>query len=175
MIRWTLCQTPFGKTFLAASPKGVVRLSWGVDDPEALVEELREDFPLWGVERDGERTSDAVRELEEYFRGRRRRFSLSTDLTGLTAFQRRVLRETERIPFARTMSYGELARRLERPDASRAVGAALARNPVPVVIPCHRVVRSDGTLGGYAAGSGYKEQLLALEARATETRAAECE
>lgn len=174
MIRWTEFQTPFGKAFLAASPKGIVRLSWGAEDPEALAEDLREDFPLWGVTRDEERTADAVREVEEYFRGRRRRFSLSTDLTGLTGFQRQVLRETERIPFARTVSYGELARRLERPDASRAVGGALARNPVPVVIPCHRVVRSDGSVGGYAAGSGYKEQLLALEARAAETRAAEC-
>lgn len=165
MIRWTDFESPFGPTFMAATPKGVLRLRWGVDDPEEVAEGLTEDFPLWGVKRAPERLEDAVGQLQAYFAGERRSFDLSTDLTGLTEFQQSVLEATAEVPFGRTITYGELAARIDRPDASRAVGSALGRNPVPIVIPCHRVVRSDGGLGGYTAGTGYKEQLLELEAR----------
>ena len=165
MIRWTDFESPFGRTFLAATPKGVLRLRWGVDDPEAAAGELTEAFPLWGVKRAPERLEAPVRQIQDYFAGERRAFELSTDLTGLTAFQESVLEATAEIPFGRTIAYGELAERIGRPDASRAVGSALGRNPVPIVIPCHRVVRSDGGLGGYTSGTGYKEQLLDLEAR----------
>lgn len=165
MIRWMEFETPFGGTFLAATPRGVVRLSWEVDDPEAAAESLREQFPLWGVRRSPERLAGTAEQLREYFAGDRRRFELDVDFTGLTEFQSSVLEAAERIPFGDTVTYGELARRIDRPDASRAVGAALGRNPVPIVVPCHRVVRSDGTLGGYTAGTGYKEQLLELERR----------
>ncbi len=165
MIRWTEFESPFGPTFLAGTPKGVLRLRWGVDDPEELAEGLTEDFPLWGVKRAPDRLEDAVDQIRAYFTGDRRSFDLSTDLTGLTSFQQTVLEATAEIPFGRTVTYGELAERIDRPDASRAVGSALGQNPVPIVIPCHRVVRSDGGLGGYTAGTGYKEQLLELEAR----------
>ena len=165
MIRWTEFESPFGATFLAATPKGMLRLSWGVDDPEALAEGLTEEFPLWGVKRAPDRLREKEEQILAYFAGERRRFDLSTDLTGLTEFQQTVLVATAEIPFGATVTYGELAERIDRPDASRAVGSALGRNPVPLVIPCHRVVRSDGGLGGYTAGTGYKEQLLELEAR----------
>lgn len=165
MIRWTEIETPFGPTFLAATPKGVLRLTWGVDDGEERAEELRSEFPLWGVKEEPERLSDVAEELQEYFSGDRRRFTVEADLTGLTPFQQEVLEATARIPFGERITYGDLARRLDRPQASRAVGAALGRNPVPIVVPCHRVVRSDGSIGGYTAGTGYKEQLLELEAR----------
>lgn len=166
MIRWTRFETPFGPTFLAATSRGLLRLEWGVEEPGELVEEIRADFPLWTVERDDDRLEAAAVAVGEYFAGERRRFEQSPDLTGQTPFQEEVLRETARIPFGDTVTYGELARRIDRPEASRAVGSALGRNPVPIVIPCHRVVRSDGTLGGYTAGKGYKEQLLELERRA---------
>lgn len=165
MIRWTEFESPFGPTFLAATPKGVLRLRWGVEDAEAVAEGLTEDFPLWGVKRAPERLEEAVAQVQSYFAGERRAFDLSTDLTGLTPFQQSVLEVTAEIPFGCTITYGGLAERLDKPDASRAVGSALGRNPVPIVIPCHRVVRSDGGLGGYTAGTGYKEQLLELEAR----------
>lgn len=165
MIRWTDFESPFGPTFLAATPKGVLRLRWGVEDPEGTAEALTEDFPLWGVKRAPDRLRDRVEQIQDYFAGERREFDLSADLTGQTPFQRSVLEATAEIPFGRTVAYGELAERIGKPDASRAVGSALGRNPVPIVIPCHRVVRSDGGLGGYTAGTGYKEQLLELEAR----------
>lgn len=165
MIRWTEFESPFGPTFVAATPKGVLRLRWGVEDPEEVAESLTEDFPLWGVKRAPDRLEDPVTQIQSYFAGERREFALSVDLTGLTPFQQSVLDAAAEIPFGRTVPYGELAERLGKPDASRAVGSALGRNPVPIVIPCHRVVRSDGGLGGYTAGTGYKEQLLELEAR----------
>lgn len=165
MIRWTEFETPFGETFLAATARGVLRLSWQVDDPEAAAESLREAFPLWGVKEAPERLEDAAGELREYFAGERRRFDVDVDLTGVTEFQKNVLEATARIPFGATVTYGELAERIGRPEASRAVGGALGKNPVPIVVPCHRVVRSDGSVGGYTAGTGYKKQLLELETR----------
>ncbi|MFW6192474.1 MAG: methylated-DNA--[protein]-cysteine S-methyltransferase, partial [Gemmatimonadota bacterium] len=125
----------------------------------------REEFPLWGVEEEPEALETVVVELREYFRGDRRSFGVTPDLTGLTPFQQEVLEAISRVPFGERVTYGELARRIDRPKASRAVGNALGRNPVPIIVPCHRVVRSDGDLGGYTAGTGYKEQLLELESR----------
>lgn len=165
MIRWTEFETPFGDTFVAATPRGVLRLSWEVEDPAAAAQALREEFPLWGVKEAPDRLAAPADQLRQYFTGNRRSFDLDVDLTGLTEFQRTVLEATSRIPFGATLTYGELAERIDRPDASRAVGAALGKNPVPILVPCHRVVRSDGSVGGYTAGSGYKEQLLELESR----------
>lgn len=165
MIRWREFETPFGETFLAATARGVLRLSWQVDDPEEAAESLREEFPLWGVKQAPDRLEDAAGQLGEYFAGERTAFDLEVDLTGVTDFQRTVLEATARIPFGTTVTYGELAERIDRPEASRAVGSALGSNPVPIVVPCHRVVRSDGSVGGYTAGTGYKRQLLELESR----------
>jgi methylated-DNA-[protein]-cysteine S-methyltransferase len=107
----------------------------------------------------------ARREVQEYLEGRRSFFSVPVDLSGLPDFQRRVLEEARRIPFGQARSYGWLARRLDSPGAARAVGTALARNPVPLIVPCHRVLRSDGGLGGYSmqGGVALKARLLALE------------
>lgn len=165
MIRWTSFDTPFGRTFAAATSKGLLRLTWDIEDPEPHVRELRSGYPLWGVEEGGERMSRIREQIGEYFCGERRDFDLPLDLNGVTPFQDTVLRATAKIPFGATLSYKQLARRIDRPRASRAVGGALGRNPVPVVIPCHRVIRSDGAVGGYTAGPGYKEQLLDLERR----------
>lgn len=107
----------------------------------------------------------AQRELKAYLDGRLRSFSVPCDLSGLPAFTRAVLRLTARIPYGRVRSYRWIAERLGRPGASRAVGNALARNPIPMIIPCHRVVRSDGQLGGFALGLGWKRRLLELEGR----------
>ena len=105
----------------------------------------------------------ARKELAVYFAGRLKRFTARCDLDGLTPFTRAVLNITARIPYGEVRSYRWIARKLGKPDASRAVGNALARNPVPVIIPCHRVVRSDGAIGGFALGPGWKKRLLALE------------
>ena len=113
---------------------------------------------------------DALRQLREYFAGRRAAFDLPLDPVG-TGFQRSVWRSLQEIPYGTTISYGELARRIGNPKASRAVGAANGLNPIPIVIPCHRVIGANGKLTGFGGGLPTKEALLALEARGL-TRAA---
>ena len=106
----------------------------------------------------------AARQLREYFDGKRREFQLPLDPEG-TTFQRKVWRCLEQIPYGTTISYGELAKRAGNPSASRAVGAANGRNPVPIVIPCHRVIGANGKLTGFGGGLPTKEALLALESK----------
>ena len=108
---------------------------------------------------------DTVARLKSYFAGQRVEFPDELDLSSATAFQRQVWRLTRLIPYGETRSYGWLAERLGKRGAGRAVGQALARNPLPVIIPCHRVVAGDGALSGYSGGVGIKRALLRLEAR----------
>jgi methylated-DNA-[protein]-cysteine S-methyltransferase len=112
--------------------------------------------------RDAARLAPARQQLAEYFAGTRREFDLPLCPQG-TAFQQQVWQELRRIPFGATTSYGELARRLGKPKAMRAVGAANGRNPLPVIVPCHRVIGADGSLTGYSGGLWIKRKLLALE------------
>jgi len=105
---------------------------------------------------------DVIRQLDEYFEGKRRHFELPLDLRG-TDFQLSVWRALGEIPFGETWSYRQVADRVERPRAVRAVGAANAANPVAIILPCHRVIASDGKLAGYAGGVGVKRKLLAFE------------
>jgi len=105
----------------------------------------------------------AREELEEYLQGLRSYFTLPIDLAGTPSFQRSVLEAAERIPFGEVRSYRWIAERIDSPRAVRAVGTALGRNPVPILVPCHRVLRSDGSLGGYAFGLEIKDRLLKLE------------
>jgi methylated-DNA-[protein]-cysteine S-methyltransferase len=107
---------------------------------------------------------DALRQLREYFAGRRTEFDLPVEPAG-TSFQRSVWRRLQEIPYGETISYGELARRVGKPQAARAVGAANGRNPIPIVIPCHRVIGSNGALTGFGGGLPIKEALLALESK----------
>jgi methylated-DNA-[protein]-cysteine S-methyltransferase len=105
----------------------------------------------------------AEREIDNYFAGKLRSFSAFCDLDGLSPFTRAVLKITAEIPYGEVRSYRWIAEKLGKPGASRAVGNALAKNPIPIIIPCHRVVRSDGTIGGFALGTGWKRRLLELE------------
>jgi methylated-DNA-[protein]-cysteine S-methyltransferase len=116
-----------------------------------------------GLLRDDKRFADESRQLAEYFAGTRRSFDVPLRLAG-GAFQRRVWDELERIPYGETASYGEIARRLGAPTASRAVGAANGRNPIAIVVPCHRVIGASGSLTGYGGGPECKRALLDLEA-----------
>ena len=104
----------------------------------------------------------AEKELREYFSGRRQKFTVKLDLDG-TEFQRTAWEAMRRIPFGSTISYGEQAKAIGKPKAFRAVGSANGRNPVPIIVPCHRVLASDGSLGGYSLGLSMKRRLLALE------------
>ena len=128
-------------------------------------EELRR---MLGAASTGEQPA-VVKSLCDYFAGKRPSFDVPLDLAGHTDFERAVYREVARLPYGRTASYGEIARRVGRPGAARAVGTAMARNPVPIVVPCHRVIRSDGGLGGFSlrGGTAMKQKLLALERQRT--------
>jgi methylated-DNA-[protein]-cysteine S-methyltransferase len=121
----------------------------------------RKPEPEW-QESSGGAVREAVKQLREYFAGRRTEFDLSVAPEG-TAFQRSVWRQLQEIPYGETISYGELARRVGNPNASRAVGAANGKNPIPIVIPCHRVIGSNGKLTGFGGGLPIKEALLTLE------------
>jgi methylated-DNA-[protein]-cysteine S-methyltransferase len=118
--------------------------------------------------RSAERTAAVRRELDEYLRGRRTVFSVPVDLRHVTSFQRSVLEAARSVPRGQVATYGDIGRRIGKPGAARAVGQALGSNPVPIVVPCHRVLASDGTLGGYSGRGGLrtKRQLLALEGAA---------
>jgi len=142
------------------SPIGPLALV--VDGGGALVEINFDGRKPAGIPIDDARCACAARELNEYFAGSRRAFTIPVAPRG-TDFQRAVWSELQRIPFGATISYGELARRIGRPKAVRAVGAANGANPIPIVIPCHRVIGSNGKLTGYGGGLDKKETLLAIE------------
>lgn len=165
VIRWRGFESPFGKMRIAASREGLVELTWRASDDDAFVGELEERFRRAPVVCDGYELEPAEEQLNEYFDARRTRFDLPVDLAGLTDFQRAVLTAASGLGFGEVATYQDIARRIGRPGASRAVGNALGRNPVAIIIPCHRVVRSDGSLGGYTGGLEYKEALLEIEGR----------
>ena len=152
--------TPVGRLLVAATDAGLVRVVFR--QSEAAFTRALRDLGLT-VTRSPARTHDVVRQLRAYFAGRRRRFDVPIDLRGVTPFQRRVLAATAEVPPGHVVSYGEIARRIGRPNGSRAVGQALGRNPIPIVIPCHRVVAAGGRLGGYTGGLAIKKKLLRLE------------
>ncbi len=162
-VRWHRFRTPFGTTYAAATDKGISRISWRQPGPSAFERYLSTRFPGRPVIHDGEALEEAERQLVEYFEGDRAEFELPVDLSLVTEFERRVLEAARKIPYGQVVPYAELARRIRKPGASRAVGNALGHNPVAIVVPCHRVVRSDGSLGGYTGGVEYKEKLLEIE------------
>lgn len=170
-VRWGAVETPLGPMLAAVNPEGaLLRLTLGeseVDFLTCLEEFLGDEIQAGkgGILRDEEAFSRLRRELGEYFRGERREFSVPVDLSGLTPFQRRVLEVTRGIRYGEVRSYGEVAVAAGRPKGARAVGQALRQNPVCIVVPCHRVVASDGNLRGYSASGGVetKRWLLELE------------
>jgi len=153
---YKMMESPIGKLKLVASDKGLVAILWENDRPSRVrLGELVEDggHPV---------LVETERQLGEYFAGRRREFSVALDMRG-TRFQRDVWEALLAIPFGETRSYGQLARQLGNPRATRAVGAANGRNPVSIIVPCHRVIGSSGKLTGFAGGLDVKARLLNLE------------
>jgi methylated-DNA-[protein]-cysteine S-methyltransferase len=150
---WTTMKTPFGELFLAGR---------GGKLTDVLFRKPRSGFPgpLW--ERSDKPFREAKKQLTEYFEGRRRKFDLDLAPEG-TAFQLAAWRQLRKIPYGRTISYGEQAKRMGSPKASRAVGAANGRNPISIIVPCHRVIGADGRLTGFGGGIGLKRKLLELE------------
>ena len=151
-------ETPVGELKLVASQKGLVAILWENDDPRRV--------PLGPMTEDPQHKilRDAERQLGDYFKGRLKTFTVPLDFQG-TDFQKRVWKALLTIPFGETRSYGEIARQLGKPTASRAVGAANGRNPISIMAPCHRVVGATGQLTGFAGGLKAKNRLLTLEGR----------
>lgn len=164
-VAYTTVSTPVGVLLLAATEEGLVRVAYAREDHEAVLQDLaRRISPR--VLRAPARLAPAVRQLEEYFAGTRTRFDLPLDRSLSHGFRRLVQEHLPEIGYGRTESYGAVARSIGRPQAVRAVGTACATNPLPVVVPCHRVLRGDGGLGGYVGGVQAKTALLELEAAA---------
>lgn len=161
-LYYATTDSPFGPLVLVATPAGLCRVG--------LPGEHRASLEAWAarwvgpepLEENPAVLSEAVTQLREYFSRIRREFDLPLDLRG-TPFQRRVWEELRRVPYGQTVAYGELARRVGRPGAARAVGRAVGANPVPIIVPCHRVVGADGSLVGYGGGLEIKAALLRLE------------
>jgi len=152
--QWIM-ESKIGQLFLVASEKGLQGVFWK-KQLAPLAKSLKSSEP------EVRTLAQAVRELDEYFEYKRRNFTLSLDVKG-APFQQRVWEELSRIPYGKTCSYGELAIKLNHAKAFRAVGTANGRNPLCIVVPCHRVIASDGSLGGYSGGMEIKTQLLKLE------------
>ncbi len=162
-VAYTRAESPFGDLLLAATPRGLVRINYLSMESEAdaltrLAERISPRVLEAPVRLDGVR-----RELDEYFAGSRRSFDLPLDWRLTRGFSRQVLRATAAIPYGSTASYAKVAKRAGSARAYRAAGNALHHNPLPVVVPCHRVLQTNGSLGGYAGGLEVKELLLALE------------
>jgi len=154
--------TPIGSLLLAATGEGLVRVAFDIEDSDQVMEQLAARVSPRVLE--APRRLDPVRrQIEEYFDGRRTTFELPVDMQLAHGFRRKALGFVAAIPYGRTASYKEVATGAGSPAAVRAAGSACATNPVPIVVPCHRVLRTGGGLGGYGGGIDRKEQLLRLE------------
>jgi methylated-DNA-[protein]-cysteine S-methyltransferase len=158
-VNYAYLDTPIGALLIAGDAAAVQRIAFPRRGKAVKPE------PEWQESARGP-VGEAVRQLREYFAGSRTGFDLPLAPEG-TAFQRAVWRQLQDIPYGETISYGELARRIGNPKASRAVGSANGANPLPIVIPCHRVIAGDGSLGGFGGGLPTKQTLLTLEQRAS--------
>jgi methylated-DNA-[protein]-cysteine S-methyltransferase len=149
--------SPIGPLLIAGDAQAVTRISFAKNGKPVKPQ------PEWMESAKGP-VGEAIRQLKEYFAGKRRDFDLPLSPEG-TAFQKSVWRQLQEIPYAQTISYGELAKRVGNPKASRAVGSANGKNPIPIVIPCHRVIAAGGKLGGFGGGLPTKVALLELETK----------
>jgi len=158
LIRWDVIPSPLGALYIAASERGLLDVSFGVSQNDFLTHL----DPLARTEQNSDALAFITRQLQSYFNDPRFRFDVPLDLDRLSHFQRSVLQIARRIPPGNMWTYGQVARAIGKPQASRAVGQALGHNPVPIIIPCHRVIASDGRLGGYSGGSGVESKKLLL-------------
>lgn len=164
-IAYRTVHSPVGSLLLAATDAGLMKVAFEVQDHDAVLGALAEKVSPRILHAPG-RLDAVVRQLDEYFSGARHSFDVALDWRLSSGFRRQVLDHLTRIDYGRTESYAEVAAGAGNPRAVRAVGTACATNPLVVVVPCHRVVRSDGSAGGYAGGAEAKATLLALEAAA---------
>ena len=164
-VAYTTIDSPVGTLLLAATPKGLVRVAYDIEDHDRVLDTLAQRLSP-RVLRAPQRLDAAARELDEYFSKQRRGFDLPLDLSLSRGFRQLVQRHLPEIGYGQTRTYKQVAELVGSPKAFRAVGTACATNPLPVVVPCHRVLPADGTPGGYVGGPDAKKALLGLEAAA---------
>jgi methylated-DNA-[protein]-cysteine S-methyltransferase len=162
-VAYRTIDSPVGLLLLAATDLGLVRVAYAQEDHDAVLNRLAREVSPRVLLAPG-RLDVAAREIDEYFAGRRIEFDVPLDLRLSRGFRRKVLTHLPEIRYGKTATYAGVAAATGNPRAARAVGTACATNPLPIVVPCHRVVRSDGTIGEYTGGPGVKRTLLALEA-----------
>lgn len=162
MVYYSMMDSILGTIFIAATPRGMCRIFFGANEVKfcaQLAKETSDD-----VQRDDAKLAGAKKELEAYLSGRKQTLDFPLDLSLIKSpFQRKVLEAARKIPFGQAVTYSNLARKIGKAKAFRAVGNALGKNPIPIVIPCHRVVASDGSLAGYTGGLEIKKKLLQIE------------
>ncbi|HET6746322.1 MAG TPA: methylated-DNA--[protein]-cysteine S-methyltransferase [Candidatus Limnocylindria bacterium] len=161
-VAYATLDSPLGELLVAVTPRGLVRIAYPGGGDDAVLAELAERVSP-RVLLAPERTDAVRRELDEYFNGERRKFSTPVDWSLVHGFAQGVLRATARVPFGETATYRQVAEAAGSPRASRAAGNALGSNPIPIVVPCHRVLHSGGGLGGYSGGLERKRALLTIE------------
>jgi methylated-DNA-[protein]-cysteine S-methyltransferase len=162
-VAYRTLDTPLGSLLLAATPAGLLRVAYASEGHDAVLASLAEKVSP-RILRAPARLDGAAREIDEYFAGTRTHFDLPLDLRLVDGFRRQVIEHLSEIGYGHRESYAAVAAAIGNPRAVRAVGSACARNPLPLVIPCHRVVRTDGSIGQYVGGADAKQTLLTLEA-----------
>ena len=161
-VAYGTVDSPIGKLLIATTDKGLVRISFPTETEGIVLEELARRLSPRILEAP-RKVAAVARELDQYFAGRRKKFEVPLDWSLVGPYATKVLKATARIPFGKVSTYREVAGKAGNPAASRAAGNALGSNPIPVVVPCHRVLRTGGGLGGYGGGLHVKEHLLKLE------------
>ena len=169
-LAYGFAESPFGPLLVVVGRRGLVRVGYPDRDVDAELEELAATISPRILE-SARRTERPRKELDRYFSGKLRRFTVPVDLSAVASFSRRVLEATARIPFGSLSTYTKVAAEAGNPRAMRAAGNALGSNPIPIVVPCHRVVRTGGGLGGYTGGLDRKVTLLAIEGALNPARA----
>jgi len=161
-VGYRVIDSPLGPLWIAVGPKGVLAIHYGAEPSHGELARIVRTYGP-GVLPDPRRADPVARELDQYFAGRRKAFDVAVDLSPLTGFQQRILGATARVAFGDVSTYAKVAAKAGSEKASRAAGQALGSNPIPIVVPCHRILASDGSLGGYAGGLEAKRVLLQLE------------
>ena len=161
-IAYAEIDSPFGPLLLAATDRGLVRVAFDRESHDEVLGDLAGEISPRVLEQPA-RLDDARRQLDRYFEGELRKFSVALDWQLTHGFRRKVLRATAQVPYGATSTYAEMAAEAGSPRAFRAAGTALATNPIPIIVPCHRIVRTGGALGQYGGSPEMKEKLLRLE------------
>lgn len=161
-VGYGVVDSPLGPLWIAVGPKGVLAIHYGAEPSGTELARIVRTYGP-GLLPDAKRSDPVARELDQYFSGKRKSFDVAVDYSTLTDFQRRILQATARVGFGDVSTYAKVAAKAGNEKASRAAGQALGSNPIPIVVPCHRILASDGNLGGYAGGLEAKRRLLKLE------------